>query len=131
MISPRLIAAGCAAFAVSWGVQGLCLGLVFRAVDATTFDLSAWPLWTGAMALSTSLGFAVLFAPGGLGVREGILLAILNSQPGTAGQTAVAVTLLSRVVSFLTEVVISAVLFVTVRETRETSASEAKMENRE
>ena len=34
------------------------------------------------MALSTSLGFAVLFAPGGLGVREGILLAILNSQPG-------------------------------------------------
>jgi hypothetical protein len=73
------------------------------------------PLWIGATALSTSLGFAVLFAPGGLGVREGILLAVLNSQPGMNAQAAVAVTVLSRVVSFLAELVVSAVLFSTIR----------------
>jgi glycosyltransferase 2 family protein len=116
-IPPRMIAAGCLAFCLSWAVQGLSLGLVIHAVDESTFNVADLPLWTGAMALSTSLGFAVLFAPGGLGVREGILLGILNSQPGVSPQAAVAITVLSRVVSFLAELAISAVLFPTIRPT--------------
>jgi glycosyltransferase 2 family protein len=125
----RLIALGCGAFVVSWAVQGLSLGLTLQAVDGIGFDLTAWPLWTGAMALSTSLGFAVLFAPGGLGVREGILLAILSSQSGISPPAAVAVTVLSRIVSFVAELVISAVLFfLTIRRTGEQHAdNEAKM----
>jgi hypothetical protein len=118
------MAAGCGAFVLSWAVQGVSLGLVVHAVGGADFDLSSWPLWTGATALSTSLGFAVLFAPGGLGVREGILLAILNSQPAMSAQTAVAATVLSRIVSFLAELLISAVLFPTVRR-----KAEAKMED--
>lgn len=131
-IPPRLMAAGCGAFVLSWAVQGVSLGIVVHAVGGKGFDLSSWPLWTGATALSTSLGFAVLFAPGGLGVREGILLAILNFQPGMSAQTAVAVTVLSRIVSFLAELVISAVLFPTVRQKGEqSSGGQAKMENPE
>jgi len=123
-IPPRLIGAGCVAFLLSWALQGLSLGLILSAVDETRFDLTAWPLWTGAMALSTSLGFAVLFAPGGLGVREGILLAILNSQPGTSAPAAVAATVLSRVVSFVAELVVSMVLFMTIRRTGKGSSGE-------
>jgi glycosyltransferase 2 family protein len=115
LIPAGLIGAGCGAFVISWALQGLSLGLIVHAVGEIPFDVSDLPMWTGAMALSTSLGFAVLFAPGGLGVREGILLGILNSQPGISPQTAVAVTVLSRVVSFLAELMISTVLFTTVR----------------
>jgi uncharacterized membrane protein YbhN (UPF0104 family) len=118
-IPPRLIGVGCLAFLLSWALQGLSLGMTLSAVDETGFHISAWPLWTGAMALSTSLGFAVLFAPGGLGVREGILLAILNSQPGISAPAAVAVTVLSRVVSFVAELVVSTVLFMAIRRTGE------------
>jgi glycosyltransferase 2 family protein len=114
-ISPRMIAAGCLAFCVSWVAQGLSLGMIVHGAGDANFDIADLPLWIGATALSTSLGFAVLFAPGGLGVREGILLAILNSQPGMNAQAAVAVTVLSRVVSFLAELVVSAVLFSTIR----------------
>jgi glycosyltransferase 2 family protein len=114
-IPAGLIGAGCVAFVLSWALQGLSMGLIVHAVGETPLDLSDLPMWTGAMALSTSLGFAVLFAPGGLGVREGILLSILNSQPGTSPQSAIAVTVLSRVVSFLAELTISIVLFTTVR----------------
>jgi uncharacterized membrane protein YbhN (UPF0104 family) len=114
-IPPRMIAAGCLAFCVSWAAQGLSLGLIVHAVGESAFQITDVPLWTGAMALSTSLGFAVLFAPGGLGVREGILLAILNSQPGMSPQAAVAVTVISRIVSFLAELAISTILFSTTR----------------
>jgi hypothetical protein len=112
-----LIGAGCAAFVVSWSLQGLSLGVTLYAVARSWPGLAQWPMWTGAMALSTSLGFAVLFAPGGLGVREGILLGILSGQPGLSPQAAVVATVLSRVVSFASEVVVASSLYAGVRGT--------------
>jgi glycosyltransferase 2 family protein len=114
-IPSRLIAAGCGAFVVSWAVQGLSLGLVLHAVTGTALAPAAWPVWTGATALSTSLGFAVLFAPAGLGVREAILLGVLNGQPGVDPHTAVAATVLSRIVSFVAEILVSAAMYWSVR----------------
>ncbi len=110
VIPTRSLAAGCAAYVVSWAVQGLSLGLTLHALGVN-FDPSQWPLWTGGMALSTSLGFAVLFAPAGLGVREGLLLGVLNGQPGISAHAAVAATVLSRVVSFASELCASAILY--------------------
>ena len=112
-IPTRLVAAGCAAFVLSWALQGLSLGMTLHAVAGVPIEIANWPMWTGAMALSTSLGFAVLFAPAGLGVREAILLGVLNGQPGIDAHAAVAATVLSRVVSFLSEIVISMILFTT------------------
>jgi glycosyltransferase 2 family protein len=108
-----LVGAGCAAFIVSWAVQGLSLGMTLCAVGEP-FDWREWPVWSGAMALSTSLGFAVLFAPAGLGVREGILLGILT-QSGVNAHAAVAVTVLSRLVSFLADVLVAGVLYPTIK----------------
>jgi uncharacterized membrane protein YbhN (UPF0104 family) len=108
-----LVGAGCAAFLVSWALQGLSLGLTLCAVDES-FHWHDWPLWSGAMALSTSLGFAFLFAPAGLGVREGILLGVLT-QAGIDGHAAVAATVLSRFVSFFSDVLVAAAFYPTIR----------------
>ncbi len=108
-----LIGAGCAAFLVSWAIQGLSLGMTLCAVGEP-LRWHDWPLWSGAMALSTSLGFAVLFAPAGLGVREGILLGILT-QAGVDAHAAVAVTVLSRFVSFFSDVLVAALFYPTIR----------------
>ncbi|HET6326822.1 MAG TPA: lysylphosphatidylglycerol synthase domain-containing protein [Planctomycetaceae bacterium] len=108
-----LVGAGCAAFLVSWAIQGLSLGMTLCAVGEP-LRWHDWPLWSGAMALSTSLGFAVLFAPAGLGVREGILLGILT-QAGVDAHAAVAVTVLSRFVSFFSDVLVAALCYPTIR----------------
>jgi uncharacterized membrane protein YbhN (UPF0104 family) len=108
-----LVGAGCAAFLVSWAIQGLSLGMTLCAVDEP-MHWHDWPLWSGAMALSTSLGFAVLFAPAGLGVREGILLGILT-QAGVNAHAAVAVTVLSRFVSFFSDILVAALFYPTIR----------------
>jgi len=108
-----LVGAGCVAFLVSWAIQGLSLGMTLCAVDEP-LRWHDWPLWSGAMALSTSLGFAVLFAPAGLGVREGVLLGILT-QAGVNAHAAVAVTALSRFVSFFSDVLVAALFYPTIR----------------
>ncbi len=108
-----LVGAGCSAFLVSWAIQGLSLGMTLGAVGEP-LRWHDWPLWSGAMALSTSLGFAVLFAPAGLGVREGILLGILT-QAGIDAGAAVAVTVLSRFVSFFSDVLVAALCYPTIR----------------
>lgn len=112
-IPTGLLAAGCAAFVVSWAVQGLSLGLTLRAVGEP-IGWHDWPIWSGAMALSTSLGFAVLFAPAGLGVREGILLGALN-EAGVNPHAAIAATVLSRLVAFFSDVLVAALLYPSVR----------------
>ena len=60
------------------------------------------------------LGAKQLLVPA-VGVREGILLGILNSQPGMVSQVAVAATWISRAISFVAELAISLVLWMAVR----------------
>ena len=81
VISPRLIAAGCLAFCVSWGAQGLSLGMIVHGAGDANLNSRLAPL-DGAMALSTSLGFAVLFARGRTGRAGRHSLGDPNSQPG-------------------------------------------------
>lgn len=113
VIPAWLVGAGCAAFVISWAIQGLSLGATLHAVDQP-LRWADWPVWSGAMALSTSLGFAMLFAPAGLGVREGILLGILT-QAGVDSHAAITATVLSRLVSFGSDVLVAALLYPTFR----------------
>jgi uncharacterized membrane protein YbhN (UPF0104 family) len=113
VIPAWLVGAGCAAFVISWALQGLSLGVTLHAVDQP-LDWAEWPVWSGAMALSTSLGFAMLFAPAGLGVREGILLGILT-QAGVDPHAAIAATVLSRLVSFGSDLLVAGLLYPTFR----------------
>jgi len=65
------------------------------------------------MALAGSLGLLALFAPAGLGVREGILLIILGPIAGVG--TSAIVVILARVLSILVELAAAGIGFVVLR----------------
>ena len=110
-VNTGVLFGGFVAFVAGWWLQGLSLGFVLRSVSDTSFDLTDWPLWTAAAAFATSIGFAVLFAPGGVGVREGLLIEMLSAHPEIGGSRAVAAALLMRMVSLASEVALAAALY--------------------
>lgn len=110
-IDSRLIAEGLLAFVAGWALHGLSLGCTLRAVSDAPFSLADWPLWTGSVALATVLGFVAVFAPGGVGVREGLLFETLSAQPHIAAHEAVAAAVYLRFVWFVVEMTAACVLF--------------------
>ncbi len=114
-ISPKLIGEGLLLFVVAWFLHGLSLGFVLKGVGADDFNLAQLPVWVGAVSLATSIGFIVLFSPGGAGVREGILMAVLMYQPGIGEQQAVAAAFSLRLVWLVTELCVAAILYFTNR----------------
>lgn len=114
-IEARLLGQGLLAFAGGWALHGLSLGCTLRGVTGTEFELATWPVWTGATALATTGGFVVLFAPGGLGVREGLLFETLSFQPGIGPAAAVAAALVLRVIWFATEILLAGALYWCIR----------------
>ena len=101
-----LVPCGFVLFLAAWWIQGLGLGLAIRAVSPADFAWGDWPRWTGAAAIAMVGGFVALFAPGGLGVREALTLALLsNLEPGAA----VLVTVVWRAASLVGELVYTAV----------------------
>ena len=68
----------------------------------------------GAAGLGTAAGFAALFAPGGLGVREAVLIETLAPRPGI-GAAAVAAAVVLRLVWLGSEVCAAGGLFYGVR----------------
>ena len=113
-IPTGLIGIGLLAFVVGWAIQGLSLGLTLRAVSDTAFSLRDWPAWTGAVAISTSIGFLMVFAPGGIGVREGLLIEVLRIQP-ISEKEAISAAVLLRLVSLAAEIGAALVLYYMVR----------------
>jgi len=59
----------------------LCFGMGFYfLINSTTFiTVSKIPILAGSFSVSTTVGVMTLFAPGGLGVREGILALLLSN----------------------------------------------------
>lgn len=114
-IDTRLLLVGSIALAVGWSVHGLSLGFTLRAVSNTPLDLSQWPVWTGSVALATSVGFLMLVAPGGVGVREGLLILVLEAQPDIGARQAVAAAVLLRLVWLVAEIVSAVLLYYLVR----------------
>jgi hypothetical protein len=110
-ISVSLISQGIALTAIGWCFHALSLGFVIAAVTDGRFDLMRFPMWLTACALSTVGGFIAIFAPGGLGVREGLLIEVLKDQCEIGPALAVVVACTLRFVWFLTELIVAAILF--------------------
>lgn len=64
-------------YSLSWLLFGLAFLIFVKAMAQTSFSM--YPTLTGAFAFSLNIGFLALFTPGGLGVREGILVFLLSS----------------------------------------------------
>ena len=98
-LAPSAVLAGTVLTVLSWGTYGAALWMLARGLipDAPL------PLTTaiGAFTLGYILGLLALFAPGGVGVRELVLVGLLAPSLGSGG--AVAVSLASRVLLTLTE----------------------------
>ncbi|MEX0700949.1 MAG: lysylphosphatidylglycerol synthase domain-containing protein [Planctomycetales bacterium] len=114
-IGAGVVLCGVAAFGAAWALHGLSLGCTLQALSAEPVRWEDWPMWTGAVALATSAGFAVLVAPGGVGVREGILLEVLRAQGDVEGSQALLAPIFLRIVWFLTEIVVACALYYAVR----------------
>lgn len=106
---PATWLAGIIGFVALWCIQGLTLGLTIHAVSAERWNWNDWPFWTGTASVAMVGGFVVLFAPGGLGVREGLLMELLKHQLGP--REAVLVALLLRGVSLAGEILVSVALY--------------------
>jgi glycosyltransferase 2 family protein len=109
-LSYRLLGTGLAWSWVGWVLLGLSQVAVVRAVSPTGVAPGIWPVVTAGVALATVAGFVVAVLPGGLGVREGVLMATLA--PAVGEDTAVVAALALRLVWVAAEVVAGGVLAV-------------------
>lgn len=64
-------------YSLSWLLFGLAFLIFVKAMAHAPFVM--YPSLTGAFAFSVNIGFLALFVPGGIGVREGILVLLLSS----------------------------------------------------
>lgn len=104
----RLLAEGLFYSVAGWILLGFSQIAVVYAVAPAGVAPLRWPLVIGSVALATVAGFAVAILPGGLGVREGILMATL--QPALGADTAVVAALALRLTWLIGELLAAAVL---------------------
>lgn len=90
-------------YALTWCLGGAAFGVFVGAI--TTGDPGPIPLYIGAFAAASIGGLLVLFAPGGIGVREAILAGLLA--PSYPLAVAVAVGVAARLWSTAVELVAS------------------------
>jgi glycosyltransferase 2 family protein len=111
-VSAGLICQAVVLMSLGWGCHALSLGLVLRALVHQPMNFLEFPIWMAATTISTVGGFLVLVAPGGIGVREGLLIEILKSHEQIGPATAVVLAALLRGVWFAAELTIAAALYV-------------------
>jgi uncharacterized membrane protein YbhN (UPF0104 family) len=105
----RTIAWSWLLMAAGWWLQGLALWAVLRSFGAAEGSpLTNWPLHTSVMALSVVAGFLGML-PGGLGIREFVIVELFKPVYGDAG--AVVSAILLRLVSVVSDALVSIILY--------------------
>jgi uncharacterized membrane protein YbhN (UPF0104 family) len=103
----------------AWLTLGGSFWLCARGLlDVPVGDL---PLYGGAFVVAWLGGLVAVYAPGGLGVREAVLVALLSSRTGAADALVVAVA--SRLILTFVDVLLAGAAAMTVRRGRDPSAS--------
>lgn len=80
------------------------IGFYFLVVAIYPVDVSLFPILTAAYCLSWITGFIVLFAPSGLGIREGVMTLLLT--PVLTAPLAIAMSFISRIWMTIFEIVV-------------------------
>jgi uncharacterized membrane protein YbhN (UPF0104 family) len=106
-ITGGLLGVGLLWSSAGWVLLGLSQVAVVRAIAPAGVPVQLWPAVIGGVALATVAGFAVAVLPGGLGVREGVLMTVLT--PALEADTAVIAALALRLTWVLGELVAAAV----------------------
>ncbi len=100
---------------VGWGIHGVSFGLTLKGVTGGPIVWHDWPMWTAAVSWATAGAFFVFLVPGGLGIREGLLIEFLRGQSGITSRVAVVSALVLRLVWLMAEFTTAAFLYVFVR----------------
>lgn len=98
-------------YAIVWVAVGSAFWLTARGIFSV--PLSQLPFYTGAFAAAWIVGVVAIYAPGGLGVREGLLIGLLHSRLGSADALVVAAA--SRVILTLIDILLAAVAIAVLR----------------
>lgn len=101
-------------YVLNWLLFGVALYVIIRSFYP--LDFSSILYLTGAFALSSMIGILAVFAPSGLGVREGILALFLNQVMPTAVALVVAVA--SRLWLTIVELACAGLVYLVIRRRR-------------
>jgi hypothetical protein len=104
-LTGRVIAESVAWSFLSWLLYGAALWLLAVRVGVPVGV--GYPLSVGAFALAFALGFVVILAPAGAGIRELVIIAILSHAGGVSHDTAFAVTLVWRAVTVAGDLIVA------------------------
>lgn len=107
-LSHRLLVEGLFWSCLGWTLLGLSLVAVLRAMVPAGVPVDQWPVIVGSVALATVAGFVIAVVPGGLGVREGVLMTAL--EPALGRERAVVSALILRLAWVAGEVLAAALL---------------------
>lgn len=107
----RTMMAGWLLLVVGWGFNGLSLWLVVGSLPSAPLGIEHFPLMVAAVTLATVGGFVSLL-PGGLGVREMVMIPLLGSQFGVS--VAVLAAVLIRFVWLSAELILSGIIYLLV-----------------
>jgi hypothetical protein len=94
-------------YLVVWALYGIAFWATGRALFAV--PVSDLPRYVGVFALAWLAGLVAVFAPGGIGVREAVIVALLRSRLGEADAIVLAAT--SRIVLTAIDLVAGAAAF--------------------
>jgi glycosyltransferase 2 family protein len=75
-------------YVLIWALMGLAFWLTARALISLPFSSVFY--YTGAFSIAWLAGLVAFFAPGGIGVREAVLVGLLHARIGTADAALVA-----------------------------------------
>ncbi len=122
-ITNRLLAEGLALSTAGWILLGSSLFATTRgASTGVVVGLADMPVLVAASALATVGGFVVAIAPGGLGIREGILIVALKPTLGPDGSVVAALAL--RLSWVAAELIAAAVLWFVARPPKSTDLAD-------
>ena len=114
IVNTRLLFQGLLFYIVAWGMLGLSLGFTLKSVGVDVSVSDAF-LLIGAVAAANVIGFAALFAPGGIGIREGLIMEILQTHPDIGQRQAVLAAVLLRMIWLSAEILVSVLLYYGIR----------------
>jgi uncharacterized membrane protein YbhN (UPF0104 family) len=110
-ITAKLVLQGVLITSLGWICHAISLGCTLQSVSDHAVDLAQFPLMLASVSLSTFAGFLILVAPGGLGVREWVLIETLKDQPTIGSDKAIIAAGLLRIVWFVAELAAAGILF--------------------
>lgn len=110
-ITARLVMQGLLFTSLGWIFHACSLGCVLQSISDQPIDPGQFPVWLASVSLSTFAGFIILVAPGGLGVREWILIEILKDQPAIGPEKAIVAAGILRIVWFASELIAAGSLY--------------------